>query len=139
MASTARYTTPTHDLGALLGRIMIAALFIPSGINKIMGFQGTVRYIASVGLPLPQAGAALTIVAEVGIALLLLVGYKTRWSALLLALFTVAAAVLFHNYWNVPVEKMGAQQVNFYKNIAIAGGLLAFAAFGAGRFSIDRH
>ena len=88
---------PTHDLAALLGRILIASLFVPFGFSKIGAFAGTVGYIGSVGLPLPQVGAALAIVIELGVGLLFLVGYKTRWSALVLALFTIAAAVLFHN------------------------------------------
>jgi len=131
-------TTPTQDGLALLGRIFLAALFIPAGFGKIAGFAGTAGYIASVGLPLPQVGAALAIVVELGLGILLLVGFKTRLAALLIALFTLAAALFFHNYWSMPADKVMINQLMFWKNIAIAGGLLAFTAFGPGRFSVDR-
>ncbi|MNT89634.1 Inner membrane protein YphA [compost metagenome] len=90
------------------------------------------------GAPLPQVAAVIAIVVELGLGLLLLVGFKTRLSAIVLAIFTVAAAVMFHNYWGMPADKAFVNQLMFFKNIAIAGGLLAFAAFGAGRFSIDK-
>ena len=77
------------------------------------------------------------IVVELGLGLLLLVGFKTRLSAIVLAVFTVAAAVFFHNYWALPADKAFMHQLMFWKNVAIAGGLLGFAAFGAGRLSID--
>ena len=128
-----------HDALALLGRILLAALFIPAGFSKLTGFAGTVGYIGSVGLPLPADGAALAILVELGFGVLLLVGFKTRWVAFVLALFTVAAAVFFHNYWALPAEKAFVNQLMFWKNIAIAGGLLAFAAFGPGRLSIDKQ
>jgi len=131
-------TTPTQDGLALLGRIFLAALFIPAGFSKIAGFAGTAGYIASVGLPLPQVGAAIAIVVELGLGILLLVGFKTRLAALLIALFTLAAALFFHNYWSMPADKVMINQLMFWKNIAIAGGLLAFTAFGPGRFSVDR-
>ncbi len=137
--TTVPYTTPTHDLAALVGRILIALLFVPFGFQKIGGFAGTVGYISSVGLPLPQVGAVIAIVVELGLGLLFLVGYKTRWTALALALFTLVSAVLFHNYWSMPADKVMAQQINFFKNLGVAGGLFAFAAFGAGRFSIDKR
>lgn len=131
-------TTPAQDAMALLGRILLAALFVPAGFGKITGFAGTVGYIGSVGLPLPALGAVAAIVVELGLGLLLLVGFKTRLSAIVLAVFTVAAAVFFHNYWALPADKAFVNQLMFWKNIAIAGGLLGFAAFGAGRFSVDR-
>jgi putative oxidoreductase len=133
-------TTPsaTQDLLALIGRVLLAALFIPAGFGKITGFAGTVGYIASVGLPLPQLGAVIAIIVELGFGILLLVGFKTRLSAFIIALFAVAAAVFFHNYWGMPADKVMINKVMFYKNLGIAGGLLAIAAFGAGRFSIDR-
>ena len=131
-------TTPAQDALALLGRIQLAALFVPAGFGKISGFEGTVGYIGSVGLPLPALGAIAAIVVELGLGLLLLVGFKTRWVAFVLALFTVAAAVFFHNYWALPAEKAFVNQLMFWKNIAIAGGLLAFAAFGPGRLSLDK-
>ena len=133
-------TTPAQDALALLGRILLAALFVPAGFGKISGFEGTVGYIGSVGLPLPALGAIAAIMVELGLGLLLLLllGFKTRISAIVLAVFTVAAAVFFHNYWALPVEKAFVNQLMFWKNIGIAGGLLAFAAFGAGRFSIDK-
>lgn len=127
-----------HDTLALIGRVLLAILFVPAGFSKITGFAGTVGYITSVGLPLPAVGAALAILVELGFGLLLLVGFKTRWVAFVLALFTLAAAVFFHNYWAMPVEKVMINQLMFMKNVAIAGGLLAFAAFGAGRFSLDK-
>ena len=131
-------STPAQDAVALLGRILLAALFVPAGFGKISGFEGTVGYIGSVGLPLPALGAVVAIVVELGLGLLLLVGFKTRLSAIVLAVFTVAAAVFFHNYWALPADKAFVNQLMFWKNIAIAGGLLGFAAFGAGRFSVDR-
>ncbi len=126
-----------QDLLALVGRILLAVLFVPAGFGKIGGFAGTAGYIASVGLPLPQLGAALAIVVELGLGLLLLVGYRTRLAALVLAVFTVVAGVFFHNYWAAPADQVMMQQINFFKNIAIAGGLLAFTAFGAGGWSLD--
>ncbi len=132
-------TTPTQDGLALVGRLMIAALFIPAGIGKLTGFAGTVGYIASVGLPLPQVGAVIAILVELVLGIALVVGFKTRLVALVMAVFTVAAAVFFHNYWAMPPEKVMMMQIMFWKNIAIAGGLLAFTAFGPGRFSIDRR
>ena len=116
----------------LLGRILIALLFIPAGLGKISGFSGTVGYIASKGLPMPAVAAAGTIVVEVLVGLALLVGFKTRWAALILAFFTLMAALFFHNFWAVPPEQQMMQSINFYKNLAIVGGLLFVAIHGAG-------
>ena len=139
MSSSGVTTTSLQDTLALVGRIMIAYLFIPAGFGKLMGFAGTVGYINSVGLPLPQVGAVIAIVVELGLGIALLLGYKTRIVAIVMALFTVAAALFFHKYWSAPDAMKMMQQINFNKNIAIAGGLLAFAAFGPGRLSIDKR
>ncbi len=128
----------SKDLSTLLGRILIALLFVPSGFGKITGFEGTVGYIASKGLPLPQVGAIIAIAVELGLGLLLLVGWKARWAALIMAIFTVAAAIFFHNYWAVPPEQVMGNRINFFKNLAISGGLLFIYAFGPGRLSVDK-
>ncbi len=126
-----------QNMTALIGRILIAYLYIPSGIAKLTGFAGTAGYIASKGLPLPEVGAAIAVLVELGVASAFLLGFKTRAAAAVLALFTVAAAVLFHNYWALPAGQQMMQQLLFTKNIAVVGGLLAFVAFGAGAFSLD--
>ncbi len=126
-----------HNVLTLLGRILIAALFVPAGLAKIAGFAGTAGYIASVGLPLPQVGAAIAIAVEVGLGLMVLVGWRSRLAALGMAVFTVAAGVLFHNFWAAAADQMQMQQISFLKNLSIAGGLLFIAAFGPGAWSLD--
>jgi putative oxidoreductase len=128
-----------QDTLALIGRILIAVLFVPAGYGKLMGFAGTVGYIGSAGLPLPQVGAAIAVAVELGVGLMLLAGFKTRIAAIVLAVFTVAAGLFFHNFWAMPADKVYVNQLMFMKNLAIAGGLLAFAALGAGRFSVDKR
>lgn len=127
----------TQNVAALLGRILLSLIFITSGFGKIGGFDGTVGYIASKGLPMAAVVAALTIVVELGGGLAVAVGFLTRWAALALAAFTVLAALIFHTYWAVPPEQVMMQQINFWKNISIAGGFLVLAAFGPGAISID--
>jgi putative oxidoreductase len=136
--ATSAPASVSQDTLALIGRVLIALLFVPAGFGKIAGFAGVVGYIGAVGLPLPQLGAVIAIAVELGLGLLLLVGYKTRIVSIILAVFTVATAVFFHNYWAMPADKAYINQLMFFKNIAIAGGLLAIAALGAGRFSIDK-
>ncbi len=121
----------------LTGRLLLALLFLPAGIGKIGGFAGTVGYIGSVGLPLPQLATVLAIVVEVGGGLALLAGYGTRLAALALALFTLVATFVFHNFWAMPPEQVMMQQLMFFKNIAVVGGLLVLAAHGAGAYSVD--
>jgi len=121
----------------LLGRICMAALFVPSGWGKIGNFAGLVGYIASKGVPLPEVCAVIAIAAELGLGLLLLVGWQTRWAALALAMFTAVITPLFHGFWGVPAAEVMAQSQHFYKNTAIVGGLLMFAAFGGGGWSLD--
>jgi putative oxidoreductase len=130
-------STSTQDALSLAGRALIALLFIPAGFSKIGGFAGTTGYIASKGLPLPELGAAIAIAVELGLGLLLLVGFKTRLAALGIALFTIAATVIFHNFWAVPAAQMMQQQQAFFKNIAVVGGLLLLMAWGPGGYSID--
>ena len=127
-----------YDGAALVGRILLAAIFIISGFGKIGGFEGTAGYIASKGLPMPQVLATLTILIELGGGILLAVGWKARWAALAIALFTLLAAVLFHNYWTVTGPARMGEFNSFWKNIAIVGGMLLVVAFGPGRLSIDR-
>ena len=113
----------------ILGRALIALLFVPAGVSKVFGFAGTVGYITSVGLPLPTLAAIGAIVVEVGAGLALLAGYRTQLVALILAAFTLVAAVVFHNFWAAPAEMAQMQQIMFFKNIAIVGGLLILSAF----------
>ncbi len=125
----------------LVGRVALAVLFIWSGLGKLMGgFGGTVGYISSQGLPVPEVLAALTIALELGGGILLALGWKARWMAILLALWLIPTTLIFHRFWGgVPADQVMSQQVNFYKNVAIFGGMLLLAGFGPGRYSIDRE
>ncbi|SDM77588.1 DoxX family protein [Polaromonas sp. JS666] len=122
---------------SLVGRVLLALLFVPAGFSKIAGFAGTAGYIASKGVPLPEVAAAAAIAIELGLGLLLLVGFMTRWAALGIAFFTVVITFIFHNYWGVPAEQAMMQQLMFFKNIAVIGGLLTVAAWGGGAWSVD--
>ncbi|MRT57236.1 DoxX family membrane protein [Enterobacteriaceae bacterium RIT693] len=117
---------------ATVGRIVIAAIFIISGLGKIATPEATQGYIASVGLPFPLLGYLIALAAEVGGGILLLVGYRTRLISALLAVFTVATAVFFHHNF--------ADQntlLHFLKNLMIASGLLQISALGATSLSFD--
>ena len=124
---------------SLIGRILLALLFVPAGFGKIAGFSGTASYIASKGVPLPELAAAAAIGVELGLGLLLLIGWQTRWAALGIAFFTVVITFIFHNFWAVPADQAMQQQQAFFKNIAIVGGLLTVAAWGAGAWSLDSN
>jgi len=124
-------------IAPLIGRVLIAIFFIPSGLEKIGDFHGTVEYIAAAGLPLPTVVAGITIFIEALVATALLVGWEARWAALILALFTLLAGLLFHKFWAAPPDEQMMQQINFFKNVAIAGGLLFVVGFGAGAYSLD--
>ena len=118
---------------ALASRLLLAALFLPAGIGKITGFAGTVGYISSVGLPMPTVAAAVEVLG----ALALIFGFGTRLAALALAIFTLVASFFFHAYWSLPADQQMMQQLMFFKNVGVTGGLLALAAFGAGGWSVD--
>ena len=129
--------SPAQNALALIGRVLLAWLFVPAGWAKVTGFAGTVGYIASKGVPFPEVCAALAIAAELGLGLALLVGLKARWAAIGLALFVVVITPIFHNYWAMPEAQQMMQKQAFNKNLAIMGGLLVVAAFGAGALSVD--
>lgn len=114
------------------GRVLLAAIFLLSGIGKLSAAAATQAYIGSLGLPAPVLGYYLALLVEIGGGALLLAGYQTRIVALALAGFSVVTAVLFHS--NFADQN---QMIHFLKNLAIAGGLLQVVAFGAGAFSVD--
>ena len=118
---------------ALLGRAMLASLFIPAGFSKLTAIGGTAGYFASLGLPMPTVTAVVIGLVELLGGLAVLVGFKTRIAALLLAVFTIAASFVAHTNF-----AGGMQLLMFQKNVSIAGGLLLLVALGAGSLSIDR-
>ena len=130
-------STTLQNTFSLVARLLFAAVFLPAGLAKLSGFDGTVGYIASVGLPLPAVGAGIALVLEIAGSLALIAGFGTRIVAVLLAVFTLVASVFFHAYWAAPADQAFVTQLLFFKNIGMVGGLLALAALGAGQWSVD--
>jgi putative oxidoreductase len=124
--------------GPLVGRILIALIFVLSGFGKVTGFEGTVGYISSKGLPLPQLAAIGAIIIELGGGLMLVFGWKTRWAAAALLVFTAFAALIFHNFWAVPPDHAQNQMIHFMKNISMMGGLLYVLVHGSGPLSLSK-
>ncbi|WP_051231680.1 DoxX family protein [Stutzerimonas azotifigens] len=120
------------DSAALAGRLLLSAIFILSGLSKLAAPAGTIGYIEAVGLPFPGLALAIAVAVEVLGGIALVIGFRTRLVAAGLALFSVATALAFHN-------ALGDQNqfIHFFKNLAMAGGLLQVVAFGAGRYSLD--
>lgn len=120
-----------------IARLLLAAMFVLSGIDKLTHLDGTAAYIAAGGLPMPQLLAPLAGAFELLAGLAVMVGWQARWAGLLLALFTIVASLLFHRFWSVQAEQAMVQQLLFMKNLAIAGGLLLLGCAGPGRASLD--
>lgn len=129
-------TTPIPAV-VVAARVLLAAMFVLSGISKFANLEGTAGYIASGGLPLAGLLAPVVAALELFGGLAIVVGWQARWAAAALALFTLAASVLFHNFWAMPADKAFVQQLLFMKNLAVAGGLLMVFSLGAGPASLD--
>jgi len=119
-----------NDIIEVVGRLLLAALFIPAGYSKIGGYEGTQGYMEAMGVP--GSLLPLVILAELAGGIALLVGFQTRLAALGLAVFTIIASFLFHS----APDQM--QQIMFMKNIAVSGGLLLLVAYGSGAYSVDK-
>lgn len=120
------------NLSAFLGRLLLAQVFLISGVGKLLGYAGTQAYMAGHGV----SGMLLpfVIIVEIGGSILLILGWYTRWAAVVLAAFAILAALLFH----LDLAE-AAQRLQLMKDFAIAGGMLALAAYGAGTWSVDRN
>ena len=132
MTDTATTPVATDSL-ALIGRILLAAIFLLSGVGKLADPAGTAAYVASAGLPAPVLAAWGAAILETLGGIALIAGFRTRTFAVLLAGFSLVAALGFHARF---VDQN--QMIHFLKNLAIAGGLFQLAAFGPGRFAVSR-
>jgi putative oxidoreductase len=130
--NVSKASSPASDALPLLGRIGLASIFVLSGLAKLAAPAATIGYIQSVGLPFPQLGLAIALLVELVGGIALAVGYRTRPIAAVLAVFSIVTAIFFHS-------ALGDQNqfIHFFKNVAIAGGLLNVVAFGAGGWSLD--
>jgi putative oxidoreductase len=136
--SDVRAAAGVNDAMLAAGRVLIAILFVMSGLEKVMDIPGTAAAIGGKGLPMPSALAIATVVVELGGGLLIIVGWQTRMVALALALFTAVAAYFFHDFWHYPEgPQYTNNMIHFMKNASIIGGLLMLCAAGAGRYSLD--
>ncbi len=116
----------------LLGRILLSIIFLLSGFGKLTAIAGTAAYFGSMGLPVPTVTAVVVGLIELLGGLAILVGFQTRIAAWVLAVFTIATALVAHTGWADQ-----NQMIHFLKNLAIAGGFVLLASSGAGAYSID--
>jgi len=115
-----------------IGRIFISLIFLIAGVGKIFNYEGTIGYMESFGVPDYLLIPAIII--EILFPLLVIIGYKTKLAAIILALFTISLAIIFHTDFSNQMQLM-----SFLKNLAIAGGFLIIFARGAGKYSIDQR
>ena len=127
-----------RQYGPLAGRILITAIFLNSGYEKITGFAAVSAMMAKMGMPMADLLLAGAIVCEIGGGLMVLLGWNACWGALLLIVFTVPATLMFHNFWAVDAAQYQNQFNHFMKNLAIVGGLLCIMAMGSGPFSLKK-
>jgi putative oxidoreductase len=127
-----------ENLGLLIARVMIAAIFVWSGFGKLSSLSQFTAGMVDRGLPFAQVLAPVGAVVEFAAAVALILGAWTRIAALALAVFTVVATMIAHRFWDSPATEQSMQAIQFMKNVAIIGGLAALIAVGGGRFSFDR-
>lgn len=126
-----------RDPFLLASRLLLAMLYVFMGWGKLTGFTGTVAYMTATGAPLPYLSSIVAILVELGLGLLVALGALTSPLAMLLALYTIVTAFIGHHYWTFSGMERYDMWIHFYKNFSIAGGFLALATSGPGRFSID--
>lgn len=122
----------------LLGRLAVAALYLPSGFNKLLHLGSFADAMAARGVPAPMLLATLGAAVEFFGALAVLVGFRTRYAALLMIVFTIVASVVSHHFWDIHDATRQMQYVQFMKNMAIVGGFLFLFVHGPGPLSLDR-
>jgi putative oxidoreductase len=125
---------PSNRWLTFAGRVLLSLIFIISGLGKVAAPDATIGYISSVGVPFPEVAYAVALIVELGLGLALLLGFKAKLAAAGIAIFTLAAACLFHTDFSNQI-----QLVMFMKNFTIIGGLLLIVAYGAGGFSLDNR
>ena len=130
-------TTIFQHIATLAGRILLSAIFLTSGVHRVLHWGQSIGYMESKGVPVPNLLLVLAVVCLLVGGVSVLVGIRARWGAILLILFLIPATLLFHNYWAVASEETTNQMHHFMKNLGLIGGLLMVLAFGAGGFSID--
>lgn len=123
---------------AVIGRILIALIFVLSGLEKLRDFAGVTGYIAAKGLPFPELAAAITIALEVGGGIALILGWRVRIVAALFFLWLIPTTLVFHAFWTGDVAQAPNQMTHFLKNISIMGAMAMLFAFGPGAISVER-
>jgi putative oxidoreductase len=121
-----------------IGRLLMGALFVVAGVRKAFyAYAGTITYMANNGVPMAEPLLIATIIVEIGGGLALILGWKTRSIATVLAIFVAIITPIFHGFWKFPDAQWVGQLNHFLKNLAVIGGLLYMAALGAGGMSLD--
>ncbi|MNG78986.1 Inner membrane protein YphA [compost metagenome] len=126
-----------RDAFILIARVLLMILFVVSGWAKLTGFDGTVAYMTSLGAPAPMLAAAIAVLMEFFVGIVLILGFYTRPLAFLFALFVLGTALIGHPFWNMVDPERSANMTQFLKNLSIIGGLLLLAVSGPGRYSLD--
>jgi putative oxidoreductase len=129
--------TNLQNSAALVGRILLALIFIISGFGKITGYAGTAGYMAAKGLPMVDVLLPLTILVELAGGLLIVIGWNARWAAAAIFLYVIPVTLVFHNPAGLAPAEAQQQMINLLKNVSIMGGMLGLFAFGPGGFSLD--
>jgi putative oxidoreductase len=127
-----------RDSILLVARVLLMGLFVRFGWSKLIGFSGTLGYMASTGAPAPELSAVIAVAMELVVGLALMVGFYTRPLAVLLAVYTLATALIGHHFWNMTGAVAYDNMIHFYKNVSIIGGLILLAMTGPGKYSFDR-
>ena len=137
-ASHAVVVPTYHPTLLLVGRLLLAAIFLVAGIRKALGVAASAGYFAKLGFPMPEVMVYLAIIIEVGGALMLIAGWKTRYAAWALIVFVAIATLMAHRFWQFDAAQYANQMNHFLKNSAIIGGLLFVVACGPGSLSVDK-
>lgn len=121
----------------LVARILLMLLFLIFGWEKLTNYSGTLQYMIQVGAPLPVLATIIAIFMEFFVAIAIIAGVATRPLAILLGIYTVGTALIAHHYWNMVGMARFENEINFYKNISILGGLLVLYVTGPGNYSLS--
>jgi putative oxidoreductase len=136
-AATDAYADKSVDTLSLIARLLIGWLFLDFGWMKLMGHAGTIRYLTALHVPVPELMYWPATLSELIVGAGLILGIATRYISLYTIFYLILTIAIAHRYWEYPPAAVGAQYINFCKNLAIMGGTVLLYVLGAGRFSID--